>query len=78
MYRLKHTPKQAVAATSGVRMCLARLVSGSVATIKVPELVTLLAEFADVKVVCTTAGRHFLKEEQLPEAARPILGVSYY
>lgn len=49
---------------------------GSVATIKLPELVSLLTQFADVKVVCTTAGRHFLQEDQLPEAARPILGVS--
>jgi phosphopantothenoylcysteine decarboxylase len=34
--------------------------SGSVATVKVPEIVTLCAQFAEVRVVCTKSAMHFL------------------
>jgi hypothetical protein len=34
-----------------------------------------LCAFADVKVVATQAAGRFVTEAQLPEAARPMLGV---
>ena len=37
--------------------------SGSVAAIKVPELFTLLSEWADVRLIATTAARHFFSAE---------------
>lgn len=48
--------------------------SGSVAAIKVMELAHLLAAFAEVKVVATKAARHFIQEDELPVAARPMHG----
>lgn len=52
-----------------------RLCAGSVATIKAPLLCQCLCTFADVKVIATSAARYFVREEQLPEEARPLLGV---
>ena len=40
--------------------------SGSVAAIKVVELASLLAEFAEVKLVLTKAARHFIQQDGLP------------
>ena len=40
--------------------------SGSVAAIKVTELAHLLTEFADVKLVLTSAARHFVQQSDLP------------
>jgi phosphopantothenoylcysteine decarboxylase len=48
--------------------------AGSVATIKAPLLCRQLCAFADVKVIATSSSRYFVREEQLPEAARPLLG----
>ncbi|KAK9805539.1 hypothetical protein WJX72_003945 [[Myrmecia] bisecta] len=49
-------------------------VSGSVAAIKVPELALMLASFADVRTIATQAARHFLSDNDLPVAARPLHG----
>lgn len=49
-------------------------VSGSVATIKLPELAQLLLEFSEVKVVVTKASHYFFKQEQLPPACHDVLG----
>lgn len=44
-------------------------VSGSVAAIKVPEIVTGISRFANVRVVCTENARHFVDfEESLRDA----------
>lgn len=56
-------------------LSLPHTTTGSVAAIKVPQLCELLCAHADVKVVATKAAKYFFKDEQLPEAARPSLGV---
>ena len=38
--------------------------SGSVATVKVPQLVAELAAFAQVRVVCSKSGLHFLERAE--------------
>ena len=48
--------------------------TGSVAAIKVAELAHLLVAFAEVKIVATKAARHFIKEIELPPAARHMHG----
>lgn len=52
-------------------------VTGSVASIKVPELAAKLQRFADVRVVATPSARHFFTEAELPEDCRPLLGASF-
>jgi phosphopantothenoylcysteine decarboxylase len=49
-------------------------VSGSVAAIRVGQLAHLLCNYAEVKVVATTAARHFLKDADFPKACLPIHG----
>ena len=51
-------------------------VTGSVAAIKVPELVAKLLRFADVRIVATPSARHFFTQEQLPAECGPLLGAS--
>ena len=41
--------------------------SGSVASIKIPELVVQLAQLGNVRVIATTRATHFLKEHQQRE-----------
>ena len=53
-------------------------VTGSVAAIKVPELVTKLLRFADVRIVTTPSAQHFFTQEQLPAECGPLLGGSLY
>lgn len=62
--------------------CLARRkarvllgVSGSVAAIKIAQLAHSLAAFSDVKIVATTAARHFINEEDLPVSVLPLHGM---
>jgi len=45
-------------------------VTGSVATIKLKPLVEAFLEFAEVKVVCTTASQHFYKKEDVPSSVQ--------
>ena len=47
--------------------------SGSVASIKVLPLVQQLSAFANVRVVCTAAARHFFDVDQVGQHA-PVLG----
>ena len=47
------------------------LATGSVACVKVPALVTELQAFADVKVVCTDAAFHFLRNDGPAEKYDP-------
>lgn len=49
-------------------------VTGSVASIKAPELAAKLQRFADVRVVASPSAQHFFTEADLPEACRPLLG----
>ncbi len=51
--------------------------SGSVAAIKIMELAHLLAAFAEVKIVATKAARHFIQEDELPAAVRPLHGKTH-
>ena len=53
-------PKRAPPATRRPRVLLGA--TGSVATVKVPQLAMQLRAFADVRVVCTTRGRFFLEK----------------
>jgi phosphopantothenoylcysteine decarboxylase len=48
-------------------------ISGSVATIKLTQLTTLLLDFADVHVVSTKSARHFFNEAELPKQCGPVL-----
>lgn len=50
-------------------------VSGSVAAIKAAELAHQLAAFADVKLVATTAARHFIDAQDLPPSVLPVHGM---
>lgn len=49
-------------------------VSGSVAAIKVAQLVHELTLSYDVKIVATTAARHFISEQELPPSVLPLHG----
>lgn len=48
--------------------------AGSVATVKLALVCKLLLEFADVKVAATSSSKHFINEEELPDAVKPLLG----
>jgi phosphopantothenoylcysteine decarboxylase len=48
-------------------------VSGSVATVKCAAIAELLLRFGDVRVITTSAARHFLAQEDLPTGAVPLL-----
>lgn len=51
-------------------------VSGSVAAIKVAQLVHELTLLYDVKIVATTAARHFINEQELPPSVLPLHGTA--
>lgn len=51
-------------------------VSGSVAAIKVAQLVHELTLSHDVKIVATTAARHFISEQELPPSVLPLHGMA--
>ncbi|PNW77132.1 hypothetical protein CHLRE_10g423450v5 [Chlamydomonas reinhardtii] len=48
--------------------------TGSVASIKVATLCRLLLEIGDVKLIVTSSAKHFINEDELPDAVKPILG----
>ncbi|KAG2446273.1 hypothetical protein HXX76_000862 [Chlamydomonas incerta] len=48
--------------------------TGSVASIKVAALCRLLLEIGDVKLIATSSAKHFINEDDLPDAVKPILG----
>jgi hypothetical protein len=49
-------------------------VSGSVAAIKVPQIATLLADFAEVEIIATDASRKLMDDEELAGLGVPIKG----